>query len=374
MAHTTALYYPWIEVRNERWLKTSILYWDKIRTIAPANLLRTYENDISRQLEDEGFLQPLYVDADFGPVKDASRDFLTFLETDQAKTLIYANEDGNHSRYIHPDKLAWKIRKFAHINPDKISYELRHLLEFDEIERRGARGWFRMYEPLAAYYMTLLASRLAAEIGASITTEQDAADGLSLVVKTGNILPNPTVRYPDARRWRRLRTEFREFPPLRLAEGALATLALESIQLNPSTPLNDLLEFRKLHSAELGRFRTAIGDLASSIDTSAPIDAVRQQIWDTYKNQMEPSLEELKSALTANKVRFFSNTILKTTFLSAGSTSLLATIGLTVPQALLAGAGVSLVAMGVLYDVDRRKSFTDSPYTYLLNLQRSYGA
>ena len=30
-----ALYYPFIDIQNEKWLKTALLYWDEIRTIVP---------------------------------------------------------------------------------------------------------------------------------------------------------------------------------------------------------------------------------------------------------------------------------------------------------------------------------------------------
>jgi hypothetical protein len=373
MAYTTALYYPWIEIRNEKWLKTSILYWDTIRTITPRTLDRPYGTDLSRQLEDEGFLQPLYVAPDFEVVKAVAEDFLTFLETDQAKRLLYTQKDGHHPTYIHPDKLPRALEDIEHIHPDKLPYELRRMFEFEDVERRGVRGWYRASEPLAAYYMTLLATRLANEIGASLATEQGAADGLSLVVKSGNVLPNPTMNYRDARRWRGRRRYIDHLPPIELAEGALATLALEGVGFEPTASLDKLLKFRRTHSAELGRFRAAIGTLASGIDTSVSLDAARQQIWDTYKNELEPAVEELKSALTGSRIKFLSDTLLKTTFLSAGSTSLLAAVGLSVPQALLVGAGVSLVAMGIMYDLNRRTNYQNSPYAYLLNLQRSFG-
>ena len=35
MAFTKALYYPWIDIKDESWLKTTILYWNHIQTIVP---------------------------------------------------------------------------------------------------------------------------------------------------------------------------------------------------------------------------------------------------------------------------------------------------------------------------------------------------
>ena len=33
-----ALYYPFIEISNEPWLKTACLYWDSISTIVPSKM------------------------------------------------------------------------------------------------------------------------------------------------------------------------------------------------------------------------------------------------------------------------------------------------------------------------------------------------
>jgi hypothetical protein len=35
MAFTRALFYPTIDIQNEDWLKTAILFWDEISTIVP---------------------------------------------------------------------------------------------------------------------------------------------------------------------------------------------------------------------------------------------------------------------------------------------------------------------------------------------------
>ncbi|UCZ56412.1 hypothetical protein LGV61_11870 [Desulfurispirillum indicum] len=38
MAFTKSLYYPWIDIPDEAWLKTAGLYWDKIQTIVPSSI------------------------------------------------------------------------------------------------------------------------------------------------------------------------------------------------------------------------------------------------------------------------------------------------------------------------------------------------
>jgi hypothetical protein len=42
--------------------------------------------------------------------------------------------------------------------------------------------------------------------------------------------------------------------------------------------------------------------------------------------------------------------------------------GLAVPTALLAGAGLSLIVSGIMYNVDKREALRSNPYSYLLSI------
>jgi hypothetical protein len=57
MAFTKALYYPRIQVPNEGWLKTAMLYWEGVQTIVPASMPEPYSGT-SRVLFDAGVLSP----------------------------------------------------------------------------------------------------------------------------------------------------------------------------------------------------------------------------------------------------------------------------------------------------------------------------
>jgi hypothetical protein len=78
----------------------------------------------------------------------------------------------------------------------------------------------------------------------------------------------------------------------------------------------------------------------------------------------------LKNALQGRKIRWLGEGLLKTAFLSAGSSTMLVAAGLAVPTALLAGAGLSLIVSGTMYNVDKRESLRSNPYSYLLSLER----
>ena len=59
MAFTRALYYPSIDIPNENWLKTAILYWDEINTIVPSSIDNPYQEQVTQFLSNEGVIRPL---------------------------------------------------------------------------------------------------------------------------------------------------------------------------------------------------------------------------------------------------------------------------------------------------------------------------
>ena len=75
----------------------------------------------------------------------------------------------------------------------------------------------------------------------------------------------------------------------------------------------------------LDSFRIAISALASKVDEDLPIEAMRQKVWDIYQNELVPSLTVLKGALDGARMGWLAKALLKTSFLSAGSASLLVT-------------------------------------------------
>lgn len=75
MTTGVALYYPYIHVRNEHWLKMALLYWDSIRRIVPRNFKPEHDEKYgSTQAVKEGLIQSTPPDA---YVKAAAERFRT---------------------------------------------------------------------------------------------------------------------------------------------------------------------------------------------------------------------------------------------------------------------------------------------------------
>lgn len=370
-----ALFYPWIDIREDAWLKAALLYWDSVRTIVPESIQAPYSTETGRALEQAEFLVPLRVHSGMDEIEDLTDDVLTYLGSAEGAEVLIADR-GARRHDVHVEKLPHKLGRLAHMHPEKLPHEIRHMLHrLTEPSERGAE-WLRLDEGFANFYMTLLASRLAERVGARLLTSIPAADRLAVSARLDAQLSG-LVPWGIDGPWRHWR-EYEAFGrrrrmPRHLAPGMLASLAIERIGIAPDTPIDRLLEFRTQHRDELTQFRAKIEQLAASVETDLPAEALRQKIADLHAQEVEPAISNLKAALKGRRIKWLSEGLLKVGFLSAGSSTMLVMAGLAVPTALLAGAGISLIATGTMYNVDRRESLRTSPFAYLLSVEKELG-
>lgn len=57
-----ALYYPTVEIKNEGWLKSAILFWNRIETLVPESMDSPYKKRTELLLEEAGLLYPHRID------------------------------------------------------------------------------------------------------------------------------------------------------------------------------------------------------------------------------------------------------------------------------------------------------------------------
>jgi hypothetical protein len=217
------------------------------------------------------------------------------------------------------------------------------------------------------FYMTLLANQLAERVGAAVVTPSPAAERVAISARLDAQLP--LMMWRDGPPWWREYEAFgrRRHMPRRLAPGMLAQLTLQRVAISPNTSIDDLLKFREAHKDELARFRTEISSLAGAVNEDLPIEALRQRVSDIYSNQVDPAIADLKRALDGRRIRWFAEGLLKLASLSAGPA--LVAAGISVPTALLAGAGLSFIVLGTMYNVDKRDTLRKDPFSYLLSVQ-----
>lgn len=369
MPFSQALYYPWIDIHDETWLKTSLLYWDSIRTIVPESIDEPYSSETGHTLKEAGFLIPLRVRSGMEEIEDLADDVMTYLNTKEGIELLVSSTEGNRSR-IHTDKLPSRLGRLANIHPEKLPYEIRNLLSSVGSPSHRGNDWMEVDESFGLFYMTLLANRLAERVNAGLLTPLPTAERLLVSARLDSQLQDIVLLSRGFRRsWREYEAfGRRRYLPKTLAPGMLSQLAIERIAIAPSTSVESLLKFKRKHKDELAQFRSKVEQITSTVKEDLPAEALRQTISDFYKNEVEPAISNLKKALDGRRIKWLGEGLLKIAFLSAGSSTMLVAAGLSVPTALLAGAGLSLIVSGAMYNVDKTESLRNNPYTYLLSL------
>jgi uncharacterized protein DUF6236 len=334
------LYYPFIQFRNDSWLKLAALYWDRIGRIVPPGY-ELQDSDTVLRLQDElGFV------TDLAPSDEAlegvSREFLELL-ADRGPELTdlygirdradidpeppgrrypapWSNSGWSYSGptlraprgpqlYSGPTRRAlsgpqWQVPVDPSLVPGtspRLAYiyasgKMTPQLESALVDEGlgvpvRAHGLIGMHPQLAFVYMHALASKVAASVMYPLTDNDfdHAAAGCAAGRIAGALLDSPAGKPPRAGGGEDLALEF-------------ALLALQSvIPKNISAlPVQKIIEIRRRHADELAAFQQAtqaiVGSLPEAVASASP-DVAAMYLQSVYQKTLEPELRRLKSGL-----------------------------------------------------------------------------
>lgn len=342
------LYYPFIDIRDEAWLKTAALYWDSLTTIVPDGFSSYRETETSRTFSEAGFLSAEIVAPGMGELEEVADDCLAFLDSPEGASLIAT---ASNPRTLHPDHDDWHPEAIHHNKlVERVLRELRHRGMHLESHGRWVRlpGWF------ARYYMTLLATKLSRATGRSMLTDDVAAEPLA----------NRAVRGDVTRQ-----------APAEIAQGILATLVLQTVHIAADTPAKKLLQFKEKYADELGLLRSALRELVKPVKGKAEVALLQKHLATVYSDQVLPSINNLRGRLRDNRISCGYNNLRASTLLSVSPTALgtaLAVCGLG-PFALFGGAALSVLLTYGNYRLQQRDLLRSSPYSYVLRAEEQFG-
>jgi hypothetical protein len=325
MSFTRALFYPSLEIADEGWLKTAILYWDEIQTISPASIEVPYQTSTALQLFHEGVLSPLHVHPEKAEVRAIEEEMLNYMDSHEADGIVMTSDEGWDT--IHVDKLP-DFRRRA---------EYRDALIHEEKWGEGIRSrigkqlltpadpWISVDKAFANFYMTLLATRLSESSGLGLLTDIPESERLSTSARLNSHLFGSKYRNAEKYNWGLPRTTE---APRTLSQGILANFLIENIFLAPETSVDSILSFKRHHVDELRRFQVVLGELTTHIEAGLPLRALQQHLQDIYRIVIAPVINELKAALHDSRIRCIAESFLKISGISVASGSLLPHIGL----------------------------------------------
>lgn len=104
----SALYYPHIDIDDPQWLRSAVLYWDEVKTIAPSAVRKPYQNKDTIILWKEGFLEPLRCDLSPEVLDTLGRRVVSLMDRGWNHDSI-SREDPNADALIHAEKFGHEI-------------------------------------------------------------------------------------------------------------------------------------------------------------------------------------------------------------------------------------------------------------------------
>lgn len=347
----TALYHPTIDIEDAAWLRNAVLFWDRIQTIVPSSIEDPYRRRDTRILAQEGILSPLAPDAHSDVLQGLEGDVIRFIENSDEDE--FAGISGIHpgtaeSELLHAGKLSFLLgnevdHAFKRIHRQKWSTGWLERLPAWEPDEEG----FLHVDPrFADFYMSILAAGLSKKTGSSPLSNEGRAFGANLRTIVGQVAAEDEGEH---------------------ANGALVSIAMENLSIDPGVPIEQLLAFKRGHDTELEQLAIEFDDLAATIkNADSPVE-LQEKASRLYTKKVRPGLEKLQTRLRRESIgSAFGGVALAATLGTAATVSTAGAIALGATAFLT----MSSFALTSRFALGNTK--LDSPFTYLADLRRDF--
>lgn len=392
-----ALYYPNIDIHDPVWLRSAILFWDEIKTIAPTAIRQPYQTEETKICQEEGLLSPIEWDLSPPVIENLGRKVIALLEnppwllpalrkTPNDPTLNainFANEDFREAKAhqiewsrMYPEKMSGDLQAvmkrigISKFHPMKMTKEARALLKgvgllIDEESFRHGRmhrlfdrqddlfedGFMLVESNFADAYMAALAAMLAEKTRYSPLTPHPKPLGyLSRYLLDDIAIPTRTD-----------------------AQGTLISITIKGLSIDPTAPIEKLIQFRKSRSDQLDALHGKFDELTEKMGKFESIGEVQEKAQRIFRNNILPELKKLKSELKNESIPSAYRGFTQMTMLTGATGTVLANTT-NLPDSILLGAGAfaTLSTIGIQSFYARNKIKVSSPYSYLLDLERDF--
>ena len=298
----TALYYPYIHFRQEGWLKTSALYWNRIARIVPSGY-PLHDSDTVRVLRDE-----LGLIDNVDPVEHAYRVQADFFST------LNQLDDSQLERYAIRNADRWPQDpatvnthagggrpQLAYVHVTKIAPSLQEALIERGLAQRGApplRGeWLGMHPSLAHAYMAALAGVISGRIGYSPLTDDPsfhlAAADMTMERRLGQVLG--------------FSYDAHNVGPAEL-EALAVSMAFETVvpASIDNIPIDTIVRLRRRYEGELHAFQDAVADIVGEAEelfaSIEDVEARAKHMRIVYDRHLGQPLKELRRAFESERI------------------------------------------------------------------------
>ncbi len=330
------LYYPSIVIRNPGWIRKSILYWDEIRTIVPAEqtaqILIETNKDI-RALRRIGayssFNPEPYVTDNTG----FADEFIAIIESNDFQQNFLRGISGEGID-LYPAKMHHRLAKYlVSIGLGRINHHTKML---------------NVQRSVAYLYMSILAKFLA---------EKDEND--NVVPGTDYALYQTLIYKADN------------------DDNGIPGMSLNLQNLLP-TPRSDvsieqILEFKEKHQIELAKFNKFLYDSQNALRSSSSSKELKEQLF-FFSEELKINLHQLLDIAQSEKIPLVLGAVETIFKIEAPAILGVLALGLTIPSEISIGGSLVVGAVTLSkYILDKRNEkkqrLSSNPYSYLYYAQ-----
>jgi hypothetical protein len=268
----------------------------------------------------------------------------------ELRALIVERDLGQINAAKMPPELRRHIERsdLWSIHPGKLSAELKRFLGYRQ-EYEG--DWLIVDSQFSDAYMAALAAMLAEANDLSPLTSIELCQGLNI---RSLIEDEPEKAAADAK-------------------GAIVTIVMEALRIDPEVPIQKLIAFRRSRATQLAELSGVFDDLKVQIGKSESKAELREKANRLFQNKVRPGIEKLKTELEGQTIHGVWKGISRAATVSVAAGSVLATFtGWSTPM--LLGAGAFLAATDISFETffSRRKARQSTPYSYLLDVENKF--
>ncbi|MFJ4901116.1 DUF6236 family protein [Streptomyces sp. NPDC088727] len=302
-----ALYYPYIHVRDERWLKAAALYWPRIARVVPQGY-PIADTDTARVLDDElGLIVPVPPDA---AARTVAPVFLEVLDAHHDRLVAALGGPVARSRIGDATIAPYAGARhqvnagLAAVHRDEMAAGLGDALISAGLAVEATRAspgggpllhWIAMHPRLAWIYKCVLSAQIAETGQFTPATDQDDAH-LSLHKWSGDLLLSALAGTPH---------DDGALPDPTDAVGLLAIRTVLPRDLD-AVAAGRIAAVRHRHRAEFEAFHAAVGDVVDLLrDRLADVSLPAAQLQYTaieVERRFDTPLMELRNALKGARI------------------------------------------------------------------------
>jgi hypothetical protein len=159
MAFTKALYYPWQDISDTAWLRSAVLYWDKIGTLVPPADPQPYKSRDARAFAESGVLVPNFPRARL--INEATEKLAEFARS-KAWSPILGHQKGHAIQSLAE---RYEFRRFSYWADQVVT-------DLGEHKDLRVKQWDQLDSNIAILYLTILAAKHADHFHHAFVTDR----------------------------------------------------------------------------------------------------------------------------------------------------------------------------------------------------------